>query len=206
MCVWYRVEGELEQTLGGRFGIAGRFEFGSESFDLWATDIRGGAAWGLKRGPWAGEVFLFHESSHLGDEIVERGDRPRLDVAVNGVRLTASRQFDEWFRVYGGVTGLPFATPEMLQSVGFHLGGQAEALPPGRRGYVALEVETWEWRAWDPDVTMQAGIFLASRSAGEGSLLSRARAYLEFRSGQVRYGQFHNETETSVGLGLGVQW
>jgi len=43
-----RMAERTHQIVGGRFGIAGRFEFGSESFDLWSADFRGGGGvWGF---------------------------------------------------------------------------------------------------------------------------------------------------------------
>jgi hypothetical protein len=204
VCMWERVGENSEQTIGARFGVASRFEFGTESFDLWATDLRGGAVWGLRRGPWTAEAFLFHESSHLGDEILERGERRRRDVAVNGVRLTASREWTNSFRLYGGLRAMPWAEPDDLRGLGLHAGAERSRLPPFERGYVAGELEAGSWRHWNPDLTLQAGVFLASRTSG--SFLSRARAFVEFYSGAVHLGQFFDETETSLGLGLALQW
>jgi len=202
--IWQRRSESTFQSAGPRFGIASRFEFGSESFDLWAADFRGGGAWGLCKGPMAYEVVVFHESSHLGDEVIERGDRIRQDVGVNGIRLTISRKWNEQFRTYGGVTGVPWADPDELQSFGFHAGVELTSLPPWDRGYVAAELEGWEWRDWNPDVTTQIGLFLSPRR--DGTWLSTARAYFEFRTGRVDLGQFFNETETRFGLGLALDW
>ena len=202
--IWQRRSESTFQSAGPRFGIASRFEFGSESFDLWAADFRGGGAWGLRRGPMAYEVLLFHESSHLGDEIIERGDRTRQDVGVNGIHLTVSRQWNKPLRTYGGVTGIPWADPDELQSLGFHAGAECTGLPPWDRGYVAAELEMWEWRDWNPDFTAQIGLFLSP--CREGNWLSTARAYFEFRTGHMELGQFFNETETRFGLGLALDW
>jgi hypothetical protein len=202
--IWQRRSESTFQSAGPRFGIASRFEFGSESFDLWAADFRGGGVWGLCHGAMAYEVLVFHESSHLGDEVIERGDRTRQDVGVNGIRLTVSRKWSEPLRTYAGVTGTPWADPDELQSFGFHAGVELTSLPPGDRGYLAAELEVWEWRDWNPDVTMQIGLFLSPRR--DGTWLSTARAYFEFRTGHVELGQFFNETETRFGLGLALDW
>ncbi len=202
--IWQRRSESSFQSLGARFGIASRFEFGSESFDLWAADFRGGGVYGLQRGKMAYEAFLFHESSHLGDEILARGERTRQDVGVNGIRVTVSRQWTEVLRTYGGVTGVPWADPDELQSFGFHAGAELTRLPPCERGYVAAELDIWEWRDWSPDITGQVGLFLSGRR--DRTWLSTARAYFEFRAGQVELGQFFNETETRFGFGLALSW
>ena len=202
--IWRRQSGTNFMSLGTRFGVASRFEFGSSSFDLWAADFRGGGVWGLRHGPLAYEVLVFHESSHLGDEILDRGERGRQDAGVNGICLSVSRQWKDWLRSHGGVTGVPWADPKDLRSLGFHVGAEITALPPWKRGYVAAELEVWEWRDWNPDFTAQVGLFLSSRR--DGTWLSRARTYFEVRSGRVELGQFFNETETRFGFGLALDW
>ncbi len=205
VALWDYQSDRVRQLIGARFGINTRFEFGSESFDLWAADVRGGGAWGIQWSDWVVEAFFFHESSHLGDEILERGDRSRIDSSVNGVRLTVSRTWreDRW-RTYGGLTGVPFAEPAELESFALHAGAEWRQLPPFRRGYLALETEVWAWREWNPEVTAQVGCFIGPRD--EERLLSTARVYLQFASGRVPLGQFYNETESTFALGLALHW
>ncbi len=177
VAIWEHAGPRTHQILGGRFGVNTRFEFGSESFDLWAADIRGGAVWGMEWRGWRFEALAFHESSHLGDEILERGDRERIDASVNGLRVTVSRDFGEHWRAYGGGTGVPWAEPEELRSFALHLGGELREVFPARRGYLAAECELWEWRSWTPDVVAQAGVFVGPRE--EDRWLSTARVYVQ---------------------------
>jgi len=192
------------QSLTGRFGVSSRFQFDSASFDLWAADFRGGGAWGLRHGPMAYELSFLHESSHLGDEVQERSERPRFDYNVNTFRLSTSRSWNEHLRTYAGLDGQPWAVPDKLLSYGFLLGVEATALPPFRRGFVAVESQFWEWRSFEPDATAQIGLFIGSRD--KGGARAAARAYLEFRSGRVRLGQFFSETERSIAIGLATHW
>jgi hypothetical protein len=150
------------------------------------------------------EAFFYHESSHLGDEILDRGERRRIDYNVNGLRLTASWNCQEWLRLYGGAIGQPLAKPEKLRSGGFHTGVELTRLPPWDRGYAALDAETWAWRSWSPDASFQAGIFIGPK--GRGKALEASRLYLELRAGRVMLGQFYNETEQYFGIGLGTSW
>ena len=204
MAVWDR-EGEASRfILGGRFGVVTRFEFGSESFDLWAVDVRGGAVAGWRSGDWAAEALFLHESSHLGDEILERGDRQRIDAGINEIRLSVSRAWGNRWRVFGSLSGIPWARPEELQSFGFRLGGEARSLPPHDRGYAAAEMSVWEWRDWSPDVVIQLGLRLGPRD--RESFLSSARAYLHAATGAVHLGQFFDETETTFGIGMALDW
>lgn len=202
--VWQRTNESSFQSMGPRFGVATRFQFNSGSFDMWATDVRGGGVYGIRFKRTAYEFFFYHESSHLGDEMLDRGERERIDYNVNGVRLTASWTGEEWLRLYGGVIGQPWAKPEKLRSAGFHAGVELTRLPPWERGYVALDAEAWEWRSWNPDAAIQAGFFIGPK--GKGKALEASRLFFELRCGRVMLGQFYNETEQYFGLGLGTNW
>ena len=148
MNIWQCVSSNRVQTLGGRWGIYSRFQYNSESFDLWASDYRGGVVWGNAFGDSAFETFLYHESSHLGDEIEARGERQRQDAQVNGLRLLASRHLCDKLRLYGGGTSLLQADPKTLESYGFQLGTELTHLPPDARGFIAVDTEWWAWRSW----------------------------------------------------------
>jgi hypothetical protein len=202
--VWQQTNACWFQSMGPRFGVATRFQFNSGSFDMWATDVRGGGVYGVRRDDLAFEAYFYHESSHLGDEILARGERQRIDYNVNGLRLTGSWDGTDQLRLYGGVSGQPWAKPEKLRSYGFHAGAELTRLPPWERGYAACDAETWEWRSWHPDASLQAGLFIGPK--GRGKALENSRLFLEFRAGRVRLGQFYNETEQYFGLGLATNW
>jgi hypothetical protein len=202
--VWQRASERCYQSAGPRFGVNTRFQFNSGSFDLWAVDVRGGGVYGIAFGETALEAFFYHESSHLGDEILASGQRQRIDSSVNGLRLTASHQWKKWLRTYGGASIQPWAEPAELESFGFHLGAEVTRLPPFERGYLAAEAETWEWRSWDPDAAFQAGLFIGPKDKGKA--LEQARLFVEARFGRVMLGQYYNETESYFGVGIATSW
>lgn len=202
--IWQQTGDNWFQSAGPRLGVATRFQFNSASFDMWATDVRGGGVYGLRKDKLAFEAYFYHESSHLGDELQDRGDRDRIDYNVNGLRLTASWDACKQLRLYGGVIAQPWAKPDNLDSYGFHAGFELTHLPPWERAYVACELETWQWRSWSPDATLQAGCFIGPK--GRGKALEAARIYLEWHAGRVALGQFHEETEHYFGVGLGTNW
>ena len=86
---------------------AGIIQYNSESFDLWGSDFCGGAAYGVRGTRGAFDLFVYHESSHLGDEVLDRGEVKRRDVSVNGVRLLGYRSWRESIGAYGGVSAQP---------------------------------------------------------------------------------------------------
>jgi hypothetical protein len=202
--VWQREAERCYQSVGPRFGVASRFQFNSGSFDLWAVDLRGGGAYGLQFGNTALEAFVYHESSHLGDEMLESGRRERIDSSVNGLRLTISEKWKPWLRTYGGLSVQPWAEPSELESAGLHAGLEFTGLPPWKRGYAAVDAEFWDWRDWSPDVTAQVGLCIGPRNRGKA--LEAARVFLEIHSGRVMLGQFYDETETYFAVGIGTSW
>jgi hypothetical protein len=58
--------------------------------------------------------------------------------------------------------------------------------------------------AYSADVTVQLGVFVGPR--GRGKTLEAARVFLELRSGRVMLGQFYDETEKCIALGLATNW
>ena len=202
--VWQQESEDCFQSIGPRFGVASRFQFNSGSFDLWAVDIRGGGVYGIHFGNTALEAFFYHESSHLGDEMLESGRRERIDSSINGLRLTASERWKPWLRTYGGLSVQPWAEPSELESAGIHAGLEFTRLLPWKRGYAAVDAEFWDWRGWNPDVTAQLGVFIGPKNRGKA--LEAARVFVEFRSGRVMLGQFYSETETYVALGIATSW
>ena len=65
-------------------------------------------------------------------------------------------------------------------------------------------MSVWEWRDWSPDVVIQLGLRLGPRD--RESFLSSARAYLHAATGAVHLGQFFDETETTFGIGMALDW
>jgi hypothetical protein len=202
--LWQHTNGNWFHSAGPRLGVATRFQFNSDSFDLWATDVRGGGVYGLRKDALAYEAYFYHESSHLGDELLDRGERERIDYNVNGLRLTASWEATPQLRLYGGAFIQPWAKPEKLQSLGFHAGVEFTQLPPWKRAYLACDAETWEWRSWNPDVAVQIGCFIGPK--GQGKTIENSRVFLEMHAGRVMLGQFYNETERYLGIGVGTNW
>ncbi len=202
--VWQRTSEKCFQSVGPRFGVNTRFQFNSGSFDMWAVDVRGGGVYGIQFGDTAIEAFFYHESSHLGDEMLESGRRTRIDSSVNGLRLSASHFWRPWLRTYGGFSVQPWAEPSELESFGLHAGAELTGLPPFQRGYMAVESEFWDWRNWNPDAAAQVGLFIGPKNRGKA--LEQARVFAEVRCGRIMLGQFYNETESYFGLGIATSW
>ena len=133
------------------------------------------------RGPLSLRVELFHASSHLGDEFLQRTGREPVSTSREGLELLAQAAGPGALRLYGG-PGLLFRSSEALGSASLRAGA---LWPPSRRAggpYAALEVFAWEERGWEPQATLEAGFAFGPRLrlgllAGSGP--SRAEQFLE---------------------------
>lgn len=188
-----------------RFGVFSRFQFNSASFNMWGVDLRGGLVVGRKWSDrYAGELFIYHESSHLGDEVMEEETRQRIDANLNGIRLMGRRNWECGASAYAGVSVQQLSTPEDIEGICLHLGGEATGLPPWKRGFAALDSQWWGWRDWSPDVCFQVGCTLGRLEGATPQPASRV--YIQVYSGRVQVWQYWDETETSISLGIAHKW
>ncbi|MEI6971951.1 MAG: DUF1207 domain-containing protein [bacterium] len=191
--------------VGARFIVSSRFQFNSESFNLWGSDFCGGLVFGRK---WASgfavELFGYHESSHLGDEMLDLESRQRLDCNVNGVRVLCHGQWPGTLSTYGGFSYQGPSQPDAIAGFGVQLGVQATGLPPFKRGFVAVDAQSWDWRDWSPDVCARMGFTFGVG----GNLESRhvSLFFVQAYSGRVDLWQYWDETETTFSAGLAHHW
>jgi len=192
-------------SLGFRGLITGRLDTCEESFPLQNVDFIPGLALGYRRGRHSVELFVFHESSHLGDEILESGRRARVDSDREAVRLLWSYDLPELpigrVRVYAGPTFNMRAGPAEAE--------QRFALQAGLEHlfrlwdvpmFAAVDVQSKQENRWSANLTAQAGFFLADPTDPDRRLNTPPRLYLEYYAGHSNMGQFWNEYEQYVML------
>ena len=209
-----------EATLGGRVGLLrlGTSDpFHPEGFqldiegaafprldlddgrDLISVDFRFGVPLTYRQGPWEAKFAYYHQSSHLGDEFIERNPMvTRInfsrDVLVLGgairpiesIRLYAevgwaffSDFSDPWEFQFGAEYSPTWSTDccgAPFLAVGSHLREEVDF-----GGYLVVQVG-WQWRGLGPGHLMRAGV--------------------EYLNGKGRQFQFLNEHEEQIGLGV----
>jgi hypothetical protein len=185
-------------TIGGRGVVTGRFDITSESFDLMNTDFIGGLAAGLTMGAFSAELFFYHQSSHLGDELLERGDRDRIDLGFEEIRLLAGWNW-RFLRLYGGAKVTAHGYPaELTGRTVIQAGAEVTFAPGNVPLYTALDVQG---RIDDPllrSACLQAGIGLGPADS-ERQL---QYVFLELFTGRSAMGQFYADPEQHVLLGI----
>ena len=181
--------------------IQPRFRFDG-SLDLLNTDFRGGVAWGTMLDGKGCELFLYHESSHLGDDVIERGERENNDYSKESLRFLVTRRFSD-LRVYAGPSYNLRAKPDDLRrALTLQCGAEQWYKIRTQPAYVALDLQSKQENDWAVTAALQVGIEL-----GDPKVVARRhRVFVEFFTGHSNMGQFVNETESYVMLGVGYNF
>ena len=193
-----RLPGEALVSLTGRGLLTARFNFTSDSFDLQNSDFIGGPALSVAFSNWSLDLWASHQSSHLGDELMESGDRQRIDVGYERIRLLGDFHVGG-FRAYGGCGVIVHAYPSSLQGRTVVQGG-AEFLHPvwGRPLFAALDAQGIVNDRSLGGLTLQTGIELGRPLEGR----NRQRAFVEYFQGYSSMGQFFDEPERHGLVGI----
>jgi hypothetical protein len=183
--------------------IFAQFDLEAESFDLINADYVVALPITLRRGRFSTRLRVYHQSSHLGDELVLREEPARVNLAFEAVELTLSQGLGP-LRVYAGGERLFNREPDDLAATVAHAGLELRPLRHAPTGLVAaLDMKSSEEQDWKPAWSARAGVEIAwARDAGHPP--RRLRLLAEFYDGPSPYGQFYREQLRYYGLGLHV--
>lgn len=141
---------------------------------------------------------IYHVSSHLGDEFLQRTGREPISTSREGIELLAQARPVGALRIYGG-PGLVVRSTEELDRASVRAGAEwrnPEVRWGPFRPYVSAELFSWDELDWDPLVSSEAGV-----SFGDGTY----RLALTAGTGPSRAEQFfREEDETLWGLSFSV--
>lgn len=205
--------GGREPGNGVEFSLVGavfaQFDLDASSLDLVNADYTIGLPITFRHGGFSGRLRVYHQSSHIGDEFLLRGDTTfrRENLAFEAVELLLSRDVGP-LRAYAGGEYLFHVDPKDLERYTAHAG--AELRPPGTAafgtlgsvGFVAgLDLKSSQQQDWHPSLSARAGFEFGRRrftdpSARRWSLLG------EYYNGPSPYGQFFHEKVRYWGVGI----
>ena len=192
------IDSDREIAISVRGLISSRFDAFGKSFALLNTDFFGGLVLDYRSGKSSYELYVFHESSHLGDETLEQGVRERIDFSREALRVLWSRQFGN-LRVYGGPTFNLRACPDEIEyKLTFQIGSEYDFRLWDQPFFVALDLQSLEQNSWQANITGQVGWYLDKT----GKSRNRPRLFLEFFNGHSNMGQFWQEHESSIMFGI----
>lgn len=200
----YRIEGAAAgdglqfDVAAGLFAI---FELDGYSNGLINADYMVGAPVTWRRGAHAVRARVYHQSSHLGDEVlVNRRPPERQNYNFDACELLYARDFGGT-RVYGGGEYLFSRHPDHLDPMGLHFGAEYRATRPllgGARPFLGLDAKSWQQHDWKASVSLAAGFeFRAPSLNGRW-----VRFVVEAFDGFNPYGQFYDQEIRYFGVGL----
>lgn len=182
-------------------GIFAQFDLNTDSYDLINADYLIGVPLTLRRGGFSSRLRLYHQSSHLGDELLLRDEPERLNLAFESLELIVSQAMGP-LRVYAGGEALFNRDPDDLDPMLAHAGVELRAGARGRRSLVAAaDVKSSEQQEWKPAWSGRAGLeFGWGRDPEHPPRV--LRLLFELYNGPSPYGQFYREQIRYWGFGL----
>jgi hypothetical protein len=188
--------------LGLQAGVFSIFDLNAPSNDLVNADYFIALPLTARHGDWSGQLRLFHQSSHLGDEFLLRNPVNRINLSYEGIDFLVSRDFDDILRLYGGGGGLFNTDPRNLKPWFVHGGFQltspyplfTELLYP----LAALDIQADEQESWDVNYSLRAGVEFRSQWLAE----RRLQFLFEYFNGHSPNGQFFQRNVEYFGTGL----
>lgn len=190
------VQWNVEGMAYSRFKVAGGVnEFETVDFFLnLPLDVR--------RGPFSGQLVLFHESSHLGDDYIRRTGDVGFRYSVEGVRALASAELARLLRLYAGPTFLIHTVPgQPSGSLQWGLELRSAELKRWMRHpfylYLAQDFHAKSQVKWNVNSNTEVGVRLAF-----DQVIRSMRVFTGYFEGHSPFGQFYREREHYWNLGI----
>ncbi|HEY8250354.1 MAG TPA: DUF1207 domain-containing protein [Burkholderiales bacterium] len=155
------------------------------------TDYRFGLPVTWRNGPFSLRGRFYHQSSHLGDELILGGNAPRrVDLSFEAVDLLVAWERSGW-RLYGGASQVVRSSTDSYEGSGVHAGFDYVGPPVffGQRLTAGLDVKWLEQADWRSGVSAKAGIKIGSHTLEQRGITLLLEAY----EGFAPFGQFFVE-------------
>lgn len=187
--------------LGVFAAVNSLFDMEGTSYPLVNTDYRVGFTYELQRGKFSARTRLFHQSSHLGDELILQGNAPqRVNLSVEVVDLLLAWQWGGW-RPYAGGMYIIHRDPDDLKQAGFQVGVDYTGTTPvlfGGRLVGGVDYRSFEENDWRGGMSVKVGLeYGRPRPERRG-----IKVLLEYYDGAAPFGQFYNDVVSYYGLGV----
>lgn len=186
-------------------GLLAQFNLDSSSKDLLNTDYFVGVPFSYRSGTLSYRAFLYHQSSHLGDEYLLHANPRRVEFSYEALSVTASYEPSEW-RGYLGGEVIFRKEPHDLKTLTAQAGVEYYGSSPlwGRGAPVAgLDLKSTEEHHWAVNASFAAGLEFRGDPPGEHRYI---RVMLEGYKGFNPHGQFYTEGTRISYYGVGVYW
>jgi hypothetical protein len=186
----------------GVFGaVFSQFNLSESSDDLINSDFVIGLPLAARRGSLSGRLRVWHQSSHLGDELILHGGAlARADLSMEVADAMLAWERGGW-RLYGGGSYVIRRDASNLKRAGAQAGIDYEgsrALLAGGRLVAGMDVKGFEETDWDPGMSAKLGLqYGAPHPARRGLSL-----FLVVYDGFAPFGQFPSTEVRYYGASL----
>jgi len=198
---WGKNNGEDGWQLGWFAGLFSQFNLDGASNDLLNTDFTIGIPLTYRSGPWSARYRIFHQSSHLGDELLLGNQAPvRENLSFEKIDAVFSYEWKQW-RLYAGAGYLINRDPDTLKRKTVQTGVEyyaARRITRSGRLLGGIDIQWTEQRDWAPGVSFKFGIQLGGNETNGRNF----QFFLEAYDGFNPYGQFYRDDIQSYGLGM----
>lgn len=203
--VIYRFKGPWNSIMefGIQAGVFAIFDLDAQSLDLINADYFIGIPLAFRKGNFSNMTRIFHQSSHLGDEYLLRGQaEKRVNLSYEAVNNVFSYNLPLGFRIYAGGDYIFHKEPSDLEPWATQAGMEYRStktwLDGSLRPVAAIDLQNREESSWDTDTSVRAGVQFENPN-----FLSRKMQLLfEYYNGKSPNGQFYERTIKLYGLGL----
>jgi hypothetical protein len=164
------------------------------------TDYRIGLPLSWRSGAFSARARWYHQSSHLGDELILGGNAPgRINLSFQAVDALVAWQYGGW-RVYGGASHVLSSSTDLYKGNGTQLGFDFVGSTSfyGMRPTGGIDVKWLEAADWRSGVNAKLGVMVGRFSPDRRGLT----LFLEAYDGFAPFGQFFVEDVKYYGVSL----
>jgi hypothetical protein len=180
--------------------IFAQFDLAAPSNDLINADYIIGIPLTFRTNGFSIRTKVYHQSSHLGDEYLLRGDIERENLSFESFEFVASQEISA-LRVYGGGERVFHREPETVATKIVHAGAEVRT-PRSRVQFVAgVDVKASELHDWSPATSGRIGLQFM-RTGGGDHPARLVTLMVEAYQGPSPYGQFFQDDISYLGVGL----
>ena len=201
----YRFSGPWKSTmeLGIQAGVFAIFDLDAQSLDLINADYLVGIPFTIKKGNFTNRTRIFHQSSHLGDEFLLRGQtEERINLSYESVNNLFSYHLPAGFRLYAGGGYIFHKEPSSLDPWSAQSGLEFRSpklwLKGALRPVAGLDIQHRQESNWNTDLSARAGI----QFENPDFMSRKLQLLFEYYNGKSPNGQFYDRNIEFLGIGL----
>jgi len=180
-----------------------QFNMDTSSYDLINADYTIGIPATYRYGDNSFRFRIYHQSSHLGDELLLSTNPPeRVNLSYEAVEFIYSREWRGW-RGYGGGEYMIHREPGNLKPMSAHWGIEYRGSKPllwSGRPIGGMDMKSFDENNWAVDTSVKAGLEFGHPNPGQRHLRLMALWYKGFDP----RGQFYNNRVEYYGMEMSL--